>query len=158
MEAKGYGTRAYRVDPLPTVAPWRHGPWTAAPLLRLRVPAQEAVGRAALGAGGEAVGRQAGRGRKLELTEAKTKPFRAALNKLNAKGTTLLVENAAKDNQNLHLSSRNLKGVEMLAGNEVHPYHLLRHEQRGVLAGGAGKAAELAEGLGAEAEEAQEVA
>ncbi len=62
-----------------------------------------------------------------ELTEAKAKPFRAALNKLNAKGTTLLVENAAKDNQNLHLSSRNLKGVELIAGNEVHPYHLLRY-------------------------------
>ncbi len=62
-----------------------------------------------------------------ELTEAKAKPFRAALNKLNAKGTTLLVENAAGDNKNLHLSSRNLKGVELIAGNEVHPYHLLRY-------------------------------
>ena len=62
-----------------------------------------------------------------ELTEAKAKPFRAALNKLNAKGTTLLVENAAGDNKNLRLSSRNLKGVEVIAGNEVHPYHLLRY-------------------------------
>ena len=39
-----------------------------------------------------------------------------------------MVESAADDNKNLHLSSRNLKGVELLAGNEVHPYHLLRYE------------------------------
>ena len=63
----------------------------------------------------------------LEPKEAKTKAFRASLNKLNAKGTTLLVENANGDSKNLHLSARNLKGVELLAGNEVHPYHLLRY-------------------------------
>jgi len=62
-----------------------------------------------------------------ELKEVKTKGFRQALDKLNAKGKTLLVENAA-DNQHLHLSSRNLKGVELIAGNEVHPYHLLRYD------------------------------
>ena len=61
-----------------------------------------------------------------EIKEPKSKSFRAALNKLNAKGTTLLVENTSGDN-NLHLSSRNLKGVELLAGNAVHPYHLLRY-------------------------------
>ncbi len=32
------------------------------------------------------------------------------------------------ENQNLHLSSRNLEGVELVAGNQVHPYHLLRYE------------------------------
>ena len=30
--------------------------------------------------------------------------------------------------KNLHLSSRNLEGVELVAGNQVHPYHLLRYE------------------------------
>jgi len=63
----------------------------------------------------------------LEPKEAKSKSFRTALNKLNAKGTTLLVESANGDNKNLHLSSRNLKGVELIAGNVVHPYHLLRY-------------------------------
>ena len=62
-----------------------------------------------------------------ELKETKTKSFRQALDKLNAKGKTLLVENGA-DNQNLHLSSRNMKGVELVLGNQVHPYHLLRYE------------------------------
>ena len=62
-----------------------------------------------------------------ELKETKTKAFRAALDKLNAKGKTLLVESGAA-NENLHLSSRNLKGVELVHGNQVHPYHLLRYE------------------------------
>jgi large subunit ribosomal protein L4 len=58
----------------------------------------------------------------------KTKEFRKVLDKLNAKGTTLLVESSASGNQNLNLSSRNLAGVELVAGNQVHPYHLLRYE------------------------------
>ena len=62
-----------------------------------------------------------------ELKDVKTKTFRQALDKLNAKGKTLLVENGS-DNQNLHLSSRNLKGVELVPGNQVHPYHLLRYD------------------------------
>ena len=64
----------------------------------------------------------------LEPKEAKTKAFRASLDKLNAKGTTLLVSNyIGETEKNLHLSARNLKGVELVAGNEVHPYHLLRY-------------------------------
>jgi large subunit ribosomal protein L4 len=63
-----------------------------------------------------------------ELEAAKTKTFRQTLDKLNAGKTTLLVESSATENHNLHLSSRNLEGVELLAGNQVHPYHLLRYE------------------------------
>ncbi len=63
----------------------------------------------------------------LEPQEAKTKNFRASLNKLNAKGTTLLVEGANGESKNLQLSARNLKGVELVAGSAVHPYHLLRY-------------------------------
>ena len=37
------------------------------------------------------------------------------------------MESSSSENKNLHLSSRNLKGVELIAGNEVHPYHLLRY-------------------------------
>ena len=63
-----------------------------------------------------------------EVKEPKSKEFRKTLHKLNAKGTTLLVESTSSENHNLHLSSRNLAGVELLAGNQVHPYHLLRYE------------------------------
>ena len=62
------------------------------------------------------------------LEAAKTKEFRKTLDKLNAGKTTLLVESSVSENHNLHLSSRNLEGVELLAGNQVHPYHLLRYE------------------------------
>ncbi len=40
----------------------------------------------------------------------------------------LLVEDARHDNRNLELSSRNLDGVELVSGSEVHPYHLLRYD------------------------------
>ncbi|HUS18395.1 MAG TPA: 50S ribosomal protein L4 [Terriglobales bacterium] len=64
-----------------------------------------------------------------ELKDAKTKAFRAALTGLKAEKTILLVDLAQSENQNLALSARNLKGVELVAGNQVHPYHLLRYER-----------------------------
>jgi len=64
----------------------------------------------------------------LELKEAKTKAFRQALAGLNFKKTALVVEAGSNLNPNLELSTRNIAGVEMLYGPEVHPYHLLRYE------------------------------
>jgi large subunit ribosomal protein L4 len=62
-----------------------------------------------------------------ELGDAKTGAFRKALGKLGVQKTALLVD-GAKDNRNLELSSRNIPGVELVSGNQVHPYHLLRYE------------------------------
>jgi large subunit ribosomal protein L4 len=64
-----------------------------------------------------------------ELKEAKTKPFREALDGLNVERTALLVEASTAENRNLELSTRNLDGVELVRGNQVHPYHLLRYEK-----------------------------
>ncbi len=64
-----------------------------------------------------------------ELKDVKTKAFREALNGLKAEKTVLLVDSAKADNANLVLSARNLKGVELVAGSLVHPYHLLRYER-----------------------------
>ena len=61
------------------------------------------------------------------LDDHKTKAFRAALDKLNVEKTALLVDGTA-ENRNLELSTRNLKGVELVKGYEVHPYNLLRHD------------------------------
>ena len=61
-----------------------------------------------------------------ELKESKTKGFRKALDGLKIEKTVLLVEGA--ENKNLELSSRNLKGVELIRGNQVHPFHLLRYD------------------------------
>lgn len=62
-----------------------------------------------------------------ELTEPKSKAFRKTLDTLGVEKTALLVD-GAKDNRNLELSARNLPGVELVAGNQVHPYHLLRYD------------------------------
>ena len=62
-----------------------------------------------------------------ELKEAKTKAFRQALDKLKVEKTALVVDGAA--NQNLERSTRNLAGVELVSGNQVHPYHLLRYDR-----------------------------
>ncbi len=60
------------------------------------------------------------------LSEAKTKAMRQALNSLDATRTVLLVDNG--DNQNLHLSSRNLEGVKLVASRDVNVYDLLGHQ------------------------------
>ena len=64
-----------------------------------------------------------------DVKEAKTKQFREALDKLNVDKTALLVEVPRHGNRNLELSSRNLEGTELVASNEVHPYHLLRYDR-----------------------------
>jgi len=63
-----------------------------------------------------------------DLKEAKTKEFQKALNALKVDKTVLVVEAAKADNRNLELSARNIEGLELVRGNEVHPYHLLRHD------------------------------
>jgi len=64
-----------------------------------------------------------------EVKEAKTKAFRQALDALKVDGTALLVEAPKHENRNLHLSSRNIAGVELVSGSDVHPYHLLRYDR-----------------------------
>jgi large subunit ribosomal protein L4 len=65
----------------------------------------------------------------LELKEPKTKLYRLALDKLDAKKTTLLVETGKELTEALYLGSRNLAGVELVLGTEVHPYDLLRYDR-----------------------------
>jgi large subunit ribosomal protein L4 len=65
----------------------------------------------------------------LEVKEPKTKLFRESLDKLKVDGTTLLVDVSSAENRNLELSSRNIDGLELVRGNEVHPYHLMRYSQ-----------------------------
>ncbi|PWT80531.1 MAG: 50S ribosomal protein L4 [Acidobacteria bacterium] len=62
-----------------------------------------------------------------DVKEPKTKLFRESLDKLKVDGTTLLVEVSNQENKNLELSSRNIEGLELVRGNEVHPYHLMRY-------------------------------
>jgi len=64
-----------------------------------------------------------------DVKESKTKPFRAALDALKVDSTVLLVDSAPAGNRNLELSSRNIEGLELVASNQVHPYHLLRYDR-----------------------------
>jgi large subunit ribosomal protein L4 len=64
-----------------------------------------------------------------EMKEAKTKAIRKTLDALKVEKTALLVEAGNNENTNLELSARNMAGVEMLYGPEVHPYHLLRYDR-----------------------------
>jgi len=63
-----------------------------------------------------------------DVKEPKTKPFQKALHALRVNSTVLLVEAPRQENRNLELSARNIDGLEIVRGNEVHPYHLLRHD------------------------------
>src|SRR6059058_1322422 len=65
----------------------------------------------------------------LEIADAKTKLYRAALDKLGVERTALLVESSKTLGQSLILGARNLKGVELVLNNEVHPYDLLRYDR-----------------------------
>ena len=64
-----------------------------------------------------------------ELKDSKTKAFRAALDTLKVDKTVLIVDAPNSGNRNLELSSRNIKGLELIPGNEVHPYHLLKYDR-----------------------------
>jgi large subunit ribosomal protein L4 len=65
----------------------------------------------------------------LDLKEPKTKEFRKALDALKVDSTVLIVEAAKQENRNLELSARNIDGLELVRGNDVHPYHLLRRDR-----------------------------
>jgi large subunit ribosomal protein L4 len=63
-----------------------------------------------------------------KLDSHKTKPFRAALSKLDRETRTiLLVENGA--NQNLERASRNLEGVTLVPPTALETYDLMRHDR-----------------------------
>jgi large subunit ribosomal protein L4 len=64
-----------------------------------------------------------------DVKEPKTKEFRKALDALKVESTVLIVEQAKHENRNLELSARNIDGLELVRGNEVHPYHLLRYDR-----------------------------
>jgi large subunit ribosomal protein L4 len=69
----------------------------------------------------------------LESATGKTKDMRKALDTLGVEKTAVLVSNlspeTAEQSTKLVLGTRNLHGVELVAGNEVHAYHLLRYDR-----------------------------
>src|SRR5438477_5899418 len=61
------------------------------------------------------------------VKEPKTQLFREALDAIKVDKGALLVVVGHDGNRNLYLSSLYLEGIDLVASNEVHPYHLLRY-------------------------------
>ena len=57
----------------------------------------------------------------------KSKAVKAALTKLEAVKTVLLVDNDA-ENKNLQLGARNIEGVMLVPSRDISVYELLRHK------------------------------
>ncbi len=109
---------------------WRHGGTVHGPVPRdysYKLPRRMLLGalRSALTAklrDGELKVVQA-----FNFDDHKSRSVRAALDRLEARKTVLLVDNG--DNHNLTLGSRNLPGVTLVASREVNVYDLLGHER-----------------------------
>jgi large subunit ribosomal protein L4 len=63
----------------------------------------------------------------LSLNEPKSKVFVGVLSKLEIGPKTLIV-NDARD-RNLELSSRNVRGCDLMRHHEIHAYHVLSHDR-----------------------------
>jgi len=108
---------------------WRHGGTVHGPVPRdysYKLPKKMLVGalRSALSAkvrDGELKVVQT-----FNFADHKTKNAMAALGKLEAGKTVLVVDNG--ETRNLTLGIRNLKGVTLMPTREVNPYHLLGHQ------------------------------
>ena len=61
------------------------------------------------------------------LQDPKTKLFAGALQKLGVQKSVLVVNEVT--NRNLELSSRNIEGCDLVRHHDVHPYHILSHDQ-----------------------------
>jgi len=94
VETEGHRPGAYRLGALAALASWLYGARTAAAQLRLRLSTEEAAGRAALALAAKLADGKLTVVDTLELKEAKTKLYRAALTKLDVTRTALLVENS----------------------------------------------------------------
>jgi len=109
---------------------WRHGGTAHGPVPRdysYRLPKKMALGalRSALSAklrDGEITVVQA-----FSVEDHKTRTVKAALDRLEARKSVLLVDN--EDNRGLALGSRNLPGVTLVASREVTTYDLLGHDR-----------------------------
>ncbi len=64
---------------------------------------------------------------KLELSETKTKEMIKTLSNLKVEGKTLII--LADKNENVYLSSRNIKGVKAITLNMINVYDLLQYNK-----------------------------
>ncbi len=111
---------------------WRHGGTVHGPVPRsydYRFPRKKLLGALRSGLAAKFAEGKLMIVNAFDVKEAKTKEFRKVLEALHVDSTVLLVDSPKAANRNLELSSRNIEGLEFIAGNEVHPYHLLRYDR-----------------------------
>ena len=109
---------------------WRHGGTTQGPQPRdysYDFPRKKLLGALRCALSAKLVAEKVTVVESLALETHKSKSFRQTLDKLGAERTLLIVD--ANLDRNLELASRNLRGVKLVASREVHPYHLLSHDQ-----------------------------
>ena len=110
---------------------WRHGSIAHGPQaarLLLRASEGNAARGFAVGVGSEISGPQADGGGSVQFGRSpRPRVLSGALHKLGLEKGVLVVDDAA--NRNLELSSRNVKGCDLVRRHELHPYHVLSHNQ-----------------------------
>src|SRR6267154_4307925 len=109
LEAEGHRPRARGLDPLASLAPWRHGPWTEAARLQLRTAEENASRRAALGALGKISGAEADCRGCVDARNAQDEGVARGAGQAEHTKSALLV--AHGENANLERSIRNIEGV-----------------------------------------------
>lgn len=109
---------------------WRHGGTVHGPQPRdysYRLPRKMLLGALRSALSGKLRDGELKVVRAFQLEDHKSKNMRAALSRLEAHKSVLLVDN--EDNRNLRLGSRNLEGVTLLPTKDVTVYDLLKHTQ-----------------------------
>src|SRR5438270_10512889 len=107
---------------------WRHGGTVHGPQPRdysYRLPRKMLLGALRSALSGKLRDGELKVVRAFQLEDHKSKNMRAALSRLEAHKSVLLVDN--EDNRNLRLGSRNLEGVTLLPTRDVTVYDLLKH-------------------------------
>jgi large subunit ribosomal protein L4 len=118
--------RAWVRSAVADLAAWRHHARAATARLQLQAAAQDAAGRAALGAFGQAARRRV-EGRAGIFSWRITRPnMPCARCQAGSHEKVLVVENG--ENRNLTLGCAIWKGVKLVPSRDVNVYHLLGHK------------------------------
>ena len=109
---------------------WRHGSIAHGPQPRdysYKIPAEMLRGALRSALAGKFQEQKLTVVDQFNLKEIKTKAFAGILETLGLAKTVLIVDD--RSNRTLECSSRNIDGCDLVRHHEVHPYHILSHDQ-----------------------------
>ncbi|MBI2818200.1 MAG: 50S ribosomal protein L4 [Acidobacteria bacterium] len=105
---------------------WRHGGTVHGPQPRsyeYRLPKKMLLGALRSALSSKVAEQQLTVIEEFKLADHKSKAMRKILDRFESPRAVLIVD--APGNESLERSTRNLEGVELMSGQELHPYHLL---------------------------------